>query len=329
MSRTFLLLHPVWAISYRKNYQLLENLQWKCGNGRMMKNLHHLHVFCMECFVYIPKQFRKKFDKKSVFGWLVGYLNDKNVYQVYVPSLRKILHWHDIYFKPEWVCTSSVVEVGLENGAVEDVVVEKRQEGDTMLESSQSDKTLEVETKEEFSRNTERPICMVKWPMWMISGEHILLSACTAITGGGDPVSYWEAMKSMQKEEWVMAMKEEMDALMKNDSWELVDCPKNVKVINNHWVLRTKLNADGLTQWFLLAWSWKDMCKRQALIMTRPLALWHAKPQFVLCLQLLLRKGCSYTSLMWRQHFCSAQFRGMCTCVKHRGSMMAVVGCAS
>jgi len=52
-----------------------------------------------------------------------------------------------------------------------------------------------------------------------------------------------------------MAMKEEMDALMKNDSWELVDCPKNVKVINNHWVLRTKLNADGLTQWFLLAWS--------------------------------------------------------------------------
>jgi hypothetical protein len=38
---------------------------------------------------------------------------------------------------------------------VEDVVAEKRQEGDTMLESSQSDKTLKVETKEEFSRNTE------------------------------------------------------------------------------------------------------------------------------------------------------------------------------
>jgi hypothetical protein len=27
-----------------------------------------------------------------------------------------------------------------------------------------------------------------------------------------------------------------------------VACPKNVKVIVNSWVLRTKLNADGLTQ---------------------------------------------------------------------------------
>jgi hypothetical protein len=47
---------------------------------------------------------------------------------------------------------------------VEDVVAEKRLNG-TMSESSQSEKTLKVETKEEFSRNTGRPICMVKWPM--------------------------------------------------------------------------------------------------------------------------------------------------------------------
>ena len=43
-------------------------------------------------------------------------------------------------------------------------------------------------------------------------------------------------------------MKEELDAMVENESWELVDCPKNVKVIDNHWVLRTKLNANGLTK---------------------------------------------------------------------------------
>jgi len=47
---------------------------------------------------------------------------------------------------------------------VEDVVAEKRL-NNTMLESSQSEKTLEVETKEEFLRNTGRPICTVKWPV--------------------------------------------------------------------------------------------------------------------------------------------------------------------
>lgn len=54
-------------------------------------------------------------------------------------------------------------------------------------------------------------------------------------------------MNSAQ-EEWVTAMKEEMDAFVENDTWEFVDCPKNVKVIDNRWVLRMKLNAGGLTQ---------------------------------------------------------------------------------
>jgi hypothetical protein len=70
-----------------------------------------------------------------------------------VPSLKKTVHSHDVYFKPERVCTSSVVEMGQESTAVEDVVAEKRQEQDTLLELSQLEKTLEVETNEEFSRN--------------------------------------------------------------------------------------------------------------------------------------------------------------------------------
>jgi predicted metalloprotease len=37
-----------------------------------------------------------------------------------------------------------------------------------------------------------------------------------------------------------------MDVLVENDTWELVDRPQNVKVIDNRWVLRTKLNVDGL-----------------------------------------------------------------------------------
>jgi translation initiation factor IF-1 len=83
-----------------------------------------------------------------------------------------------------------------------------------MSESSQSEKTLEVKTEEEFSRNTRRPLRIVKWPMWMTSGDYILLSACTATAGDGDLMSYWEDINSAQEEEWVTAMKEETDALV-------------------------------------------------------------------------------------------------------------------
>jgi len=64
---------------------------------------------------------------------MIGYRNDKDGFQVYVPSLKKIVHSH-VHFKSERVFTSSVVETGLENGAVEDLVAEKRQENDTMSE---------------------------------------------------------------------------------------------------------------------------------------------------------------------------------------------------
>jgi len=69
------------------------------------------------------------------------------------------------------------------------------------------------------------------------SGDYILLLARTAVAGGGDPTSYQETMHSAQKEEWVTAKKEEMDALVDNDTWELAKCPKNVKVIDSCLVL--------------------------------------------------------------------------------------------
>jgi len=64
---------------------------------------------------------------------------------------------------------------------MEGVVAEKRQEDDTL-----SEKSLEVETEEWFSRNIGRPIRTVKRPMWMRSGDYVLSLARTAITCGGE-----------------------------------------------------------------------------------------------------------------------------------------------
>jgi hypothetical protein len=49
---------------------------------------------------------------------MVGYLNNKDGYQVHVPSLSKILHSHDVHFKPEQICTISVVQKGMQITAV-------------------------------------------------------------------------------------------------------------------------------------------------------------------------------------------------------------------
>lgn len=54
--------------------------------------------------MHILKEIRRKFDEKAMFGNLVGYVNDKDKYRVWVPKLKKVVCSYDVVFKPEVVC---------------------------------------------------------------------------------------------------------------------------------------------------------------------------------------------------------------------------------
>ena len=57
-----------------------------------------------------------------------------------------------------------------------------------------------------------------------------------------DPIHFEDAVK---EEKWIEAMNEEIGAIEKNDTWELVDLPKGKEVIGVKWVCKTKSNAEG------------------------------------------------------------------------------------
>ena len=46
-------------------------------------------------------------------------------------------------------------------------------------------------------------------------------------------------------DQWIQAMKEELDQIMKNDTWELAHRPKNKNVIGTKWVFQNKMNEQG------------------------------------------------------------------------------------
>uniref|UniRef100_A0AAV1VL46 Reverse transcriptase Ty1/copia-type domain-containing protein n=1 Tax=Peronospora matthiolae TaxID=2874970 RepID=A0AAV1VL46_9STRA len=60
-----------------------------------------------------------------------------------------------------------------------------------------------------------------------------------------DPKHYGEAMKSGQRDQWQVAMTEELDALEANDVWKIVVPPRNAHVLHNKWVYKTKTDANG------------------------------------------------------------------------------------
>ncbi|PKI46443.1 hypothetical protein CRG98_033141 [Punica granatum] len=52
-------------------------------------------------------------------------------------------------------------------------------------------------------------------------------------------------MQSEHSSKWELVMEDEMNSLMSNSTWELVELPKGKKALHNKWVYRIKEEADG------------------------------------------------------------------------------------
>ncbi|GJY88576.1 ribonuclease H-like domain-containing protein [Tanacetum coccineum] len=56
------------------------------------------------------------------------------------------------------------------------------------------------------------------------------------------PKTFWEASKDQQP---VEAMNNEMDAIYKNNTWEITELPKDIKAIGSKWVYKIKYKSSG------------------------------------------------------------------------------------
>ena len=61
---------------------------------------------------------------------------------------------------------------------------------------------------------------------------------------GRDPVTYAEALKSKDADEWQKVCQYEIDALHKNDTWELVNLLAGHKAVKSKWIFKL-LKANG------------------------------------------------------------------------------------
>ena len=60
------------------------------------------------------------------------------------------------------------------------------------------------------------------------------------LTDGGEPESYEEAIEDEHKNEWNDAMKDEMESLHANHTFEFVKLPKGKTELKNKWVYKIK-----------------------------------------------------------------------------------------
>ncbi|RVW99105.1 putative mitochondrial protein [Vitis vinifera] len=60
-----------------------------------------------------------------------------------------------------------------------------------------------------------------------------------------EPQSFEEAIKD---EDWRKAMEKEIDVIEKNETWQLVEKPKDKEIIGVKWIFRVKYHSDGRVQ---------------------------------------------------------------------------------
>ncbi|KAK8506909.1 hypothetical protein V6N12_009222 [Hibiscus sabdariffa] len=60
-----------------------------------------------------------------------------------------------------------------------------------------------------------------------------------------EPKTYQEAVSSPYFEKWLEAMRSEMDSMLVNQVWTLVELPEGVKPIGCKWVFKRKTDMDG------------------------------------------------------------------------------------
>ena len=84
----------------------------------------------------------------------------------------------------------------------------------------------------------------VKPPARYSNAEYLFFCLMTAEeVEYSEPCSYEEAIESKEYERWMKAMIEEIDSLLKNGTWVLVERPDGRRVVSCKWIFKKKIGA--------------------------------------------------------------------------------------
>lgn len=238
-------------------------------------NLNYLKIFGTKCHVHMPKQNRRKWDAKSKEGYFVGYDGCTKGYRIWFPNVKKIETHRDVVFESEHTIQSMKNDeqegqcIGFEEDSQdEDIDMEEEdeqnEEKDIDTEETQNDgsegnmtedeENEEKDVSQDMEEHQENNEHGNPHPTYTLRDRQTInppdrygnfFRHSSLITQAEQITSYEEAMQGNESPKWKKAMREELEALTKNQTWKLVEPPRNDKILDNKWVLKIKSSPDG------------------------------------------------------------------------------------
>lgn len=218
-------------------------------------NVKHLKIYGSRVFVRESEKKRKKWDDKSEMGVLVGYThfgyrvlkNNKVIEARHVEIVDKSTKL--ICMRKQYENSPEFVNFDLDESTAEscenddEVAANEASDGDAADgESNAADDLFEnvgpraVEvpdqrTRRASVRNRKRPERF---------GDAVSHCIYVNYVNANVPSTYEDAINSSESREWRKAMDEEILCLDKNETWQVVERPRDKKVIDVKWVYKRK-----------------------------------------------------------------------------------------
>lgn len=172
---------------------------------------------------------RSKLDDKSEKCIFVGYSERSKAYKLYNPKTNKIVISRDVNFDEKAAYNFSEVASSLNwqvlkipegDNIVDDDVVDGENADDAFQQNEDIEQT-EMSTDDSPSprRKKTKSLQELYESTKEITEENQVFFAFFA---GESPIAFEEAIK---EDKWIHAMKEEINAIEKNNTWELTNLP--------------------------------------------------------------------------------------------------------
>ncbi|KAI3513963.1 hypothetical protein L1887_12232 [Cichorium endivia] len=222
---------------------------------KIKPNVNHLRVFGCVCYVFIPNHLRSKMEKKAIRCIFVGYDQERKGWRCCDPNSGKCYVSRNVVFdeNSSWwsenhetlpdsetlqeEIKSSRVRLNVEDNDflvdsggihVQDQEVQQPSDPLPVNEVTNGDDNNEVQNVRRSSR--------IRKPNPRYANAALVEESVI------EPDTYDQAAT---KCEWVSAMEEEFAALIRNETWDLVPRPVDIKPVSCKWVFKLKRNTDG------------------------------------------------------------------------------------
>ncbi|KAH9707030.1 Integrase catalytic domain-containing protein [Citrus sinensis] len=222
----------------------------------------YLHAFGCPVYVMYNVQERTKLDAKSRRCIFLGYADGVKGYRLWDPTTHKIvISRDDIFVEDQLQRKDGDDGTVKEKSETVPVYVENNPEDSDSSEAApehEEQEPVESEAPEVRRSTRER-----RPPVWHSEYVTEINVAYCLLTEDGEPSTFHEALESSDIALWMTAMQEEIEALHKNKTWELVPLPHGRKAIGNKWVYKIKRDGNDQVERYRARLVVKDMLRKK------------------------------------------------------------------